>query len=166
VAFLYVWLGSIAKGTLLEWIPFSGLVESREWQLKRQSVVIAAVVVPALMFAGLALAAIRRHVRRVELAYLLTNVLLFVVLLHRLSYGDGYTSVGRVVTGVILAAVLCIPWLWPLGTSARPSSRRWPSGCRCCPSSSSTASEADARRRALRLHPSSAVLSNAVPLWA
>ena len=94
VAFLYLWLGSIAKGTLLEWVPFSGLVGSRDWELKRQGVVIATVVVPALMFAGLALVALRNGIRRVEFAYLLANVLLFVVLLHRLSYGDGYTSVG------------------------------------------------------------------------
>jgi hypothetical protein len=119
VAFLYFWLGSTAKGTLLEWVPFSGLVESRDWELKRQGVVIATVVVPALAFAGLALVAIRNGMRRVEFAYLLANVLLFVVLLHRLSYGDGYTSVGRIATGVILAAVLCIPWLWTMGRPAR-----------------------------------------------
>jgi hypothetical protein len=118
-AFLYLWLGSIAKGTLLEWVPFSGLVGSRDWELKRQGVVIATVVVPALTFAGLALVALRNGIRRAEFAYLLANVLLFVVLLHRLSYGDGYTSVGRVATGVILAAVVCIPWLWTLGRLAQ-----------------------------------------------
>jgi hypothetical protein len=118
-AFLYLWIGSIAKGTLLEWVPFSGLAGSRDWELKRQGVVIATVVVPALTFAGLALVALRNGIRRVEFAYLLANVLLFVVLLHRLSYGDGYTSVGRVATGVILAAVLCIPWLWTLGRLAQ-----------------------------------------------
>ena len=47
----YFWLGSIAKGTRLEWVPFAGLAESRDWELKRQGVVIVTLVVPALMFA-------------------------------------------------------------------------------------------------------------------
>jgi hypothetical protein len=109
--YLYLWLGSLAKGALLEWVPFAGLVASRDWELKRQGVVIAFVVLPALIFSAATLAAFRAGVRRVEFAFLLVNVLLFVVLLERLSYGDGYTSAGRVTTGVVLAAVLCIPWL-------------------------------------------------------
>ena len=100
-------------------MPFSGLIGSRDWELKRQGVVIVTVVAPALIFSGAALMALRKGVRRVEFAYLLANVLLFVVLLHRLSYGDGYTSVGRVTAGVILAAVLCVPWLWGLGPAAQ-----------------------------------------------
>lgn len=117
--FLYLWLGSLAKGTLLEWVPFEGLIASRDWELKRQGVVLVTAVAPALMVSAAALMALRRGVHRVEIAFLLANVLLFVVLLHRLSYGDGYTSVGRIIAGVVLAAVLCVPWLRELGPGVR-----------------------------------------------
>jgi hypothetical protein len=113
--FLYLWLGSAATGTGLEWAPFEGLIESREWQLVRQGVVLAFVVVPALILTAAAIGALRAGIRRVELAYLLVNVFLFVVLLERLSYGDGYTSVGRVTSGIVLAGVLCLPWFRDLG---------------------------------------------------
>jgi hypothetical protein len=118
-AFLYFWLDSLPKGTFLESVPFEGLAASRDWELKRQGVVIVSVVAPALILAGTAIAAFLAGVRRIELAFLLTNVLLFVVLLHRLSYGDGYTSAGRITTGVVLAGVFCIPWLGDRGGSAR-----------------------------------------------
>jgi hypothetical protein len=118
-AFLYFWLNSLPKGTLLESVPFEGLAASRDWEFKRQGVVILSVFAPALILAGTAIAAFRAGVRRVELAFLLANVLLFVVLLHRLSYGDGYPSAGRITTGVVLAGVLCIPWLGDLGGRAR-----------------------------------------------
>jgi hypothetical protein len=116
---LYVWLGSVAKGALLEWVPFEGLVASRDWEIKRQGVVLLTVVAPSLILVLIALVALHAGVRRVEFAFLLTNVLLFVVLLPRLPYGDGYTSVGRVSTGVVLAAVFCIPWLRNLGQVMR-----------------------------------------------
>jgi hypothetical protein len=118
-AILYAWLGALAKGVLLESLPFVGLVASRDWELKRQGVVLVSVVAPSLLVAGGAIAALRRGLWRVEFAFLLTNVLLFVVLLNRLPYGDGYTSVGRVTTGVVLAAVLCIPWLDTVSLQAR-----------------------------------------------
>jgi hypothetical protein len=116
---LYVWLGELGRGASLEWLPFQGLLTSSNWELERQPVVIVTVVAPALIASGVALAALRAGVRRVELAFLLANVLLFVVLLGRYAYGDGYTSVGRVTTGVVLGAVVCIPWLGGLGRRSR-----------------------------------------------
>ena len=116
---LSLWIGSVSNGAVLEWLPFEGLVASRDWELKRQGVVIAFVVIPALILAAAAILALRAGVRRVELAYLLVNVLLFVVMLERLSYGDGYTSAGRVTSGIVLAGALCIPWFPEFGGRAR-----------------------------------------------
>jgi hypothetical protein len=113
-AFLYVWLGAVGRGAGLERLPFEGLLTS-DWGLARQPVVLVTVVAPALLTSAVVVAAVSSGVRRVEFAYLLANVLLFVVFLGRLSYRDGYTSVGRVTTGVVLAAVLCLPWLRVLG---------------------------------------------------
>ena len=115
---LYAWLGTVGRGPFFEWLPFEGLIASRNWELERQPVVLISVVAPSMIVAGAALAALRRGMRRVELACLLANILLFVLLLGRGVYGGGYTSVGRVTTGVILAAVLCIPSLRDLSPRA------------------------------------------------
>jgi ABC-type proline/glycine betaine transport system permease subunit len=77
------------------------------------------VVVPSLIVSAVVIAALRAGMRRVEFAYLLTNVLLFVVFLGKWSYDDGYTSVARVTTGVVLASVVCLPWLRDTGRDAR-----------------------------------------------
>jgi hypothetical protein len=116
---LYLWLGDAGKGTFLERVPFEGLVTSRDWGLKRQGVVLVTVVAPALIASAAAIMALGRRLWRIEFLFLLTNVLLFVVLLGRLSYGDGYTSVGRVTTGVVLAGVLCMPSFRDAGLFAR-----------------------------------------------
>jgi hypothetical protein len=119
LTFLYVWLGSIAKGTFLESLPFIGLALSRDWAFKRQGVELISIVAPSLILAGAVLGALRHRVWRVEFGFLLANVILFVVLLHRLSYGDGYPSAGRITSGVVVAAVVCIPWLYNLGPLTR-----------------------------------------------
>jgi hypothetical protein len=119
VVILYVWLGSIAKGTLLERVPFEGLIASRDWAVKRQGVDIAFIVLPSLVITGAVIAALRAGVWRVEFAYVLVNVFFFVLLLHRLSYGDGYPSAGRITSGVVLAAVLSLPWLRAAGRYVR-----------------------------------------------
>jgi hypothetical protein len=118
-AFLYAWLGELGKGAFLERWPFEGLFASTDWELKRQPVALVSVVAPSLLVAGLALDALRRRTWRVEFACLLANVLLFVILLGREVYTDGYTSVGRVASGIVLAGVLCIPWLRELGRVQR-----------------------------------------------
>lgn len=110
-AFLYIWLNELGKGAFLEWIPFAGIVRSTEWELLRQPLVLVTVVTPSLVVAGAALFAVRRVGMRVEFAYLLANVLLFVVLVGRDVYSDGYTSGSRVAAGVVLATVYCVPLL-------------------------------------------------------
>jgi hypothetical protein len=112
-AFIYVWLGDFGTGAGLESVPFLGLF-GPDWAAERQGAALALVAVPALVVSAVVLGALREGFRRVEFAYLLANVLLFVVFLGRLSYRDGYTSVARVTTGVVLGAVVCLPWLPPL----------------------------------------------------
>jgi hypothetical protein len=116
---LYAWLGELGKGAFVEWLPFEGLITSSEWELERQPVALVTVVVPALVVAGTAIAALRAGVWRVEISYLLANVLIFVVLLGRDVYTDGYTSVGRVTIGIALAAVFCVPLLRGRGVRTR-----------------------------------------------
>jgi hypothetical protein len=108
-AFLYEWLGALGRGAGLELIPFRGLA-GPDWALERQGVAILFVVVPAVILSAIAIAALRAGPARREFAFLLVNVALFVVLLGRLAYRDGYTSVARVTVGVVVAAVVCLPW--------------------------------------------------------
>jgi len=119
-AFLLVWLGTAGDpGIPLEHVPFLGLLivpRSPGWFDG-----IGMVVVPALIAATAALLVVLRRPRSVEPWLVLVNVLLFVVLLDRLSYVDISAS-GRVTSGVVLAAVLCLPeatrvlrtrsWFW------------------------------------------------------
>jgi hypothetical protein len=116
-AFLYEWLGALGRGAGLELIPFRGIL-SPDWALERQGVAIVFVVLPSLILSAVAVAALRAGFVRREFAVLFVNVVLFVVLLGRLAYRDGYTSVARVTAGVVVAAVACLPWLrllrgWP-----------------------------------------------------
>jgi hypothetical protein len=108
-AFLLFWLGSRGDpGLLLERLPFLGLLvaqQSAGWVEE-----VRTVVYPALICAGAALIAVWRRWRAVEPWVLLVNVLLFVALLHRSSYVDISAS-ARVTTGVVLAAIFCLPLL-------------------------------------------------------
>jgi hypothetical protein len=121
--FLIAWLGREGDpGLLLERVPFLGLLaveHSPGWVEEVRSV-----VVPALICAGAALVVVWRRRWLVEPWVLLLNVLLFVVLLHRSSYVDISAS-ARVTTGVVLAAIFCLPviqrvtasrsWFWSAG---------------------------------------------------
>jgi hypothetical protein len=119
-AFLQLWLGSTGQGALFSWLPFDGLITSPDWQAKRQGVVILTVVVPALLASAAALTVLRKTVApRVEVAFLLLNVLLFVVFLGPVPYAGGYTAVGRLSIGVVLAGVLSAPLLQGAGPRAR-----------------------------------------------
>jgi hypothetical protein len=119
-AFLLAWLGTGGDpGLLLERVPFLGLLRAPQSPGWVEGV--RTVVIPALIAAGAALLVVWRRPRAVEPWLLLVNVLLFVVLLHRSSYIDISAS-GRVTSGVVLAAVLCLPeatrvlgtrsWFW------------------------------------------------------
>jgi hypothetical protein len=119
VAFLHRWLGAVGTGAGFESIPFRGLV-GPDWALERQGASLVLVVVPALILAAIVISVARAGRARPEFAYLLANVILFVALLGRLAYRDGYTSVARVTAGIPVAAVACLPWLKDL-----EGPRRW-----------------------------------------
>jgi hypothetical protein len=81
------------------------------------------VVMPGLICAGAALVVLRRRVTTLSAWVLLANVFLFVVLLHRSSYVE-ISSSARVTSGVVLAALFCLPafsqvvsrtWFWVCG---------------------------------------------------
>ena len=107
------------KADYIEPLPFLGLIESRPWELGRQPPVIVTVVIPALMVSAVALRALRRHPKQPELHALLLNVLLFVVLLGGLVYSGGYVGVARNASGVVLAALLSVPYLREVAPESR-----------------------------------------------
>jgi hypothetical protein len=109
--FLWVWLGHVGTGHLFRLVPFAGLLDSGPLRLSRQPPVLLGVVIPALLCAAVAVRGLARGAHRVEPICLLVNVMLFVLLLHPLMYEHGYTEVGRVATGVVVAALLCVPFL-------------------------------------------------------
>jgi hypothetical protein len=119
-AFLWAWLGSpgtSAPGNLTP-VPFLGLVQADHWQLSRQPPEAIGVIVPALIVTAVAVAAWRAEGPRVELACLIANAILFVVLLGPNPYRS-ITSSGRVAMGVVVASVLAIPSFAALGRRER-----------------------------------------------
>jgi hypothetical protein len=121
--FLWIWLGSLGEPSTNNprLIPFAGLFSYWPWQDSTIEQIIA-VVAPALICAGLGLWALWKRIWAVEVWVLLANVLLFVILLNPSSYSEYFAS-GRVTTGVVLAALFCLPhfdrltnrnrlWLW------------------------------------------------------
>jgi len=122
--FLWLWLGppKLPPNARLQLIPLHGLVAY--WPAHAFDRVDAAVtvVVPALICAGMALWALWKGVRRVEVWMLLANIQLFVVMLNPNNYMDP-SGFPRHAAGVVLAALYCLPvfdviankrrgWLW------------------------------------------------------
>ena len=110
--FLLAWLGSagLPAQVRFELVPFAGLAAYWPWR-GFQYVEVENVVLPALICAGVTVAALirLRHARWEPVVWaLLANVLLFVVLLPASSYVDQFAST-RIATGVLLAALLCLP---------------------------------------------------------
>lgn len=107
--FLWLWLGSsgVPASVLPEPIPFEGLVALWPWN-SQQILGILTVVAPALICAAAGIWALRQGMNRVQIWILLAHILLFVVLLSYTTYYDIY-STARVATGVMLAALSCIP---------------------------------------------------------
>jgi hypothetical protein len=117
--FLAVWLGSsgVPTDALPLLIPFQGLLVLWPWH-GEQLAEIETTVLPALLCAGLAVWALLRRQRRVEIAALLLNIQLFIVMLN--PYASDYlVSEERVTTGVVLAALLCLPIFARLGRPGR-----------------------------------------------
>jgi len=69
------------------------------------------VVLPAALATVVALRALAMRVWRWEVLCLLLNALLFAILLGPGSSSFVYTSTGRNSTGVVLAALICMPLL-------------------------------------------------------
>jgi hypothetical protein len=117
--FLLAWLGAtgIRADLAPQLVPFGGLLAL--WPLNaEQSRTVVVVIVPALICAGLGLWALRRHIFSVEAWALLANVLVFVVVLPKLDYVD-FSGTGRITTGVVLAALFCVPAFDRLGRRNR-----------------------------------------------
>jgi hypothetical protein len=107
--FLLAWLGDIGvpQNMRFEVIPFAGIAAHWPWE-GHQIVIVESVVLPALICAGMGVWALARGWWHVEVWALLANVLLFVVLLPAASYTDHFAAT-RLSTGVILAALYCVP---------------------------------------------------------
>jgi hypothetical protein len=107
--FLLAWLGDIGlpQNMRFEVIPFAGIFAHWPWE-GHQVVIVESVILPALICSGMGLWALWRGQWRIEVLTLLANVLLFVVLLPAASYTDHFAA-DRISTGVILAALYCVP---------------------------------------------------------
>ena len=123
---LLLWLGAGHDvGIPLAHLPFQGLWHWHYWEPASQMDEIWSVVIPALIAAAVGLYALYRRVVRPELLLLLLNVLIFVVFLQADAYIEVQAS-SRVTTGVVLAALLCLPaltavaprraWFWVCST--------------------------------------------------
>jgi hypothetical protein len=124
-AFLLMWLGTSTPGIPLalypQVIPFGGIITDWQWSTRILESV-TAVIVPALICAGMGIWALRRRDAPPEVWLLLANVQLFVVMLNSTNFTTIIAS-ARVATGVVLAALMCVPvfdrrpgrnraWLW------------------------------------------------------
>jgi hypothetical protein len=106
--FLALWLGStsVPSTVLPVLLPFQGLLAQGPWQ-GQQTLVVAGDVLPALFMAALGVVALARRRVTVEVWTLLANVALCDVLLNPTSYD--MMAAGRVMSGVVLAALLSVP---------------------------------------------------------
>ena len=120
--FLYLRLGTFgAPAWAFQSQPFAGFRAYYPWA-PAQIEEIRSIVLPAAICALIALWALWRRCWAVEIWILLLNIWVFVVLLAPGSVND-YLNSGRISTGVVLAAITCIPhldrltnrnrwWLW------------------------------------------------------
>jgi hypothetical protein len=115
--FLRLWLGSWGLDAHLEPIPFMGILSYLPWSAGLLDEV-RIVVIPAVLCGIAALWALRRRRDQPETWLLLANVLLLVVFVERQSFND-ISSGGRITIGVVLAAMLALPflarlraWIW------------------------------------------------------
>jgi hypothetical protein len=88
-------------------IPFEGILSYWPWE-SQQVLEMVAIVIPAVICAGVALAALRRGKVSAPMAALCLNVIFLVILLSPESYFH-YTAAGRHSEGVTVAALYCLP---------------------------------------------------------
>jgi hypothetical protein len=117
--FLLVWLGPQGDaGLQFTALPFQGI-----WHWRDSSAVhdkadqIRSVVIPGVICGAVAVYALARRIVRRDVIALLAHVLLFVVFMQAASYAN-FSGSGRISTGVVLAAVLCLPVIGHLGQRA------------------------------------------------
>jgi hypothetical protein len=118
--FLLAWLGAGHDiGIPLAHLPFQGLWYWRYWSIPGQTEEVRTVVFPGLIAGGMAAYALwRRRIFAPQVWLLAVSVLLFIVFLQRDAYVE-IQAASRVTTGVLLAALLCFPFL------AATAARRW-----------------------------------------
>jgi len=107
--FLLHWLGTsgVPATVAPTLVPFAGIFAYWPWRRIALEQV-ALVTVPGLLCGAAALWALWKRAWDVEVWSLLANVLLFVVFLNASSYATTDSSL-RVTSGVVLAALLCLP---------------------------------------------------------
>lgn len=117
--FLRCWLGSsgVPAASLPDPIPFHGFLAWWPWNAD-QLECLRSGIVPAIICLAAALWTLRRHPTSTELWMLIINVLMLIVFLPTASY-DGYGSIGRMMIGVALASVYCLPVVTHAATTGR-----------------------------------------------
>jgi hypothetical protein len=118
-AFLLLWLGPQGDaGLQFTALPFQGIWHWRaSIMTPEQMDQIRSVVIPGVLCGATAVVALARGMWRREVVVLLAHVLLFVVFVQAASYAN-FSGSGRISTGVVLAAVLCLPVIGYLGQRA------------------------------------------------
>jgi hypothetical protein len=118
-AFLLLWLGPQGDaGLQFTALPFQGIWHWRgEITTVEQMDQIRSVVIPGVLCGATAIVALARGILKRDVVVLLAHVLLFVVFLQAGSYAN-YSGSGRISTGVVLAALLCLPVIGYLGQRA------------------------------------------------
>jgi len=104
----YSWLG-VPHTEPLSPVPLSGLF-SPGLSLPLRSLEFVCVALPALLFSAVALPALRRRDGRLERLCLLANTAMMVVFSAGVVWA-GYASISRQGIAVVLAALLCLPYV-------------------------------------------------------
>jgi len=107
-AVLIVWLGLASRGSDALGLPLAGLLE-RPWSPVRQPVNLLFIGIPAMALALVAALGFRGGSHRLERFLLLANVLVAIVLASGAGW-DAYPAMSRVATGVVVSAILCLPF--------------------------------------------------------
>jgi hypothetical protein len=118
-AFLLLWLGPQGDaGLQFTALPFQGVWHWRgAITTVEQMDQIRSVVIPGVLVGATAVVALARGILRRDVVVLLAHVLLFIVFMQAASYAN-YSGSGRISTGVVLAALLCLPVIGYLGQRA------------------------------------------------
>lgn len=106
----FSWLGQPNAGAPLA-APLIGAFQV-PFKLTRQPVDLVFAVIPALLAGGIAVTGVRRGTAMTERLCVLVNVIILIVFAGPKVWAT-YTSIGRVSIAIVLAALLCLPYLEP-----------------------------------------------------